>query len=250
MIIYLITNKINNKKYVGQTIGTIEDRFHRHMVDSYHLNTKFANAIRKYGAKNFDIEVLEECGSKEELNDREIYWIDTLKTFTDGYNSTLGGDGGDTYSARTEEQMEETKAKIRLSKLGGKNPAARAVKALNVDTGKEVYFNSLAEMRDFFGEKHHKFISQRAKGEIRYLYKGIWNIAYADADYFPMTKTKNIARSIRALIKNNETGEEKEFNSFAEGGRYWNLSKGYFTNRRPKDKKTWTKGVFTITILD
>ena len=49
------------------------------------------------------------------------------------YNKADGGEGGDTYKYKSEEEMEEIKEKIRQSKLGGKNPQARKVKCKNVN---------------------------------------------------------------------------------------------------------------------
>lgn len=65
--IYKITNKVNNKVYIGQTRYTVEFRWrqHQHKKD----NTYFHNAIRKYGAQNFMVETLEEC-SIEKLDER------------------------------------------------------------------------------------------------------------------------------------------------------------------------------------
>ena len=50
-------------------------------------------AIKKYGIENFDFEVIEEC-SKEQLNDKEIYWISYYDScnLDKGYNLTKGGD--------------------------------------------------------------------------------------------------------------------------------------------------------------
>lgn len=48
--------------------------------------------MKKYGADNFELCTLEEC-SDEEVNDREIYWIEQYQSFKYGYNATLGGDG-------------------------------------------------------------------------------------------------------------------------------------------------------------
>lgn len=89
-IIYKITNKVNNMSYIGQTRYTVEFRWnqHQHKQD----NCYFHNAIKKYGADNFTVEVLEEC-DLELLNEREIYYIAKYNTFEKGYNLTIGGDG-------------------------------------------------------------------------------------------------------------------------------------------------------------
>lgn len=93
--IYCITNNINQKKYVGKTDKTIEYRWQQHKADAPKRNCEkrpLYRAINKYGAENFSIEILEECSSEESSN-REIYWIEKLDTFHNGYNATLGGDG-------------------------------------------------------------------------------------------------------------------------------------------------------------
>ena len=70
MIIYKITNKENGKMYIGQTINSIEDRWHRHCNDAMNniLDTHFARAIRKYGKENFTIEEIDTASSQDELN--------------------------------------------------------------------------------------------------------------------------------------------------------------------------------------
>ena len=93
--IYLITNLINNKKYVGKTTQDIEKRWKEHINDSKREKCEIRplyRAIRKYGKDNFKIEELEKCNT-EVLSDREQYWINKLNTYIDGYNATLGGDG-------------------------------------------------------------------------------------------------------------------------------------------------------------
>lgn len=93
--IYKITNLINQKIYVGKTTTTIEKRWKTHWEDSTRLdisNRPLYKAFNKYGKENFKIEELEEC-SIDELNDKEIYWIEKLGSFKYGYNATLGGDG-------------------------------------------------------------------------------------------------------------------------------------------------------------
>lgn len=92
--IYKIENQINNKIYIGQSVN-IEKRWKNHIVASSNKCDKgyeypLYRAIRKYGIENFNFEVIEEC-SREELNDREVYWINYYDSINKGYNQTQGG---------------------------------------------------------------------------------------------------------------------------------------------------------------
>lgn len=86
-VIYKAVNKINGKSYIGQT-NNLKRRIKEHIKQKD--GTAFHAAIVKYGEKNFDWEVIEEC-PEEELNDREIYWIAYFDTYNNGYNATRGG---------------------------------------------------------------------------------------------------------------------------------------------------------------
>ena len=91
--IYCITNKINNKKYIGKTLSSIEERFKQHISDRIHYNHRpLYIAMNKYGVENFSIDLVEEI-EYSKLSEREQYWIKTLDTYYNGYNATLGGDG-------------------------------------------------------------------------------------------------------------------------------------------------------------
>ena len=97
--IYCITNDINGKQYVGKTTDTIEARFKEHLNDATKercQNRPLYRAINKYGKEHFSISVLEECPLNN-LDTREIYWISQLKTYHNGYNATIGGDGKQLY---------------------------------------------------------------------------------------------------------------------------------------------------------
>lgn len=85
--IYKIENKINGHIYIGQSINiTARWRRHREMKGEYTIT----KAFKKYGLENFEFSVIEEC-PREELNEREIYWIAYYNSYQDGYNETLGG---------------------------------------------------------------------------------------------------------------------------------------------------------------
>lgn len=94
--IYLITNKLNGKKYVGQTNYTTGVRWCGHFkgrADPYKHNSKLYLAMNKHGIENFTVECLEEC-ENEKLDEREIYYIRHYNSFENGYNATLGGSAG------------------------------------------------------------------------------------------------------------------------------------------------------------
>ena len=73
--IYVITNDINNKQYVGKTNFNINKRFQEHINDSKRTRYEkrpLYNAMNKYGIEHFSIKQLEEC-SAEEASIKEIY---------------------------------------------------------------------------------------------------------------------------------------------------------------------------------
>ena len=89
MIIYEIKNKINGKVYIGQHSSD--------ELGTYWGSGKLIKrAIKKYGFENFERFILEKCSTKEELNEREKYWIIEKDSINSGYNLTEGGTGGDT----------------------------------------------------------------------------------------------------------------------------------------------------------
>ena len=93
--IYLIENKINNHKYIGQTTQGYLHRFKQHLQESQYGDTSILhNAIRKWGEDNFKVEVIETCDVNQ-LDEREIYWISFYNTYKskDHYNMTSGGEG-------------------------------------------------------------------------------------------------------------------------------------------------------------
>lgn len=112
-IIYKITSP-SNRIYIGQTIGCIEQRWKEHLEDahrSYKNHCKVLNkAIRKYGDKNFTLEIVEECRN-EDLDLKEIEYIEKYNSqIPNGMNIKLGGSSG--------KHHESTKKKISNSLKG------------------------------------------------------------------------------------------------------------------------------------
>jgi group I intron endonuclease len=182
MFIYKITNKINGKVYIGQTINNINDRFRRHINDSNNniLDTHFARAIKKYGEENFYIEKIDEANSQEELTLKEKYWIDEYDSINNGYNETnsIYKCGGNTYLSKTKEEMDIIKEKIRKTKIGSLNPNARKVKITNISDEKEIIFGSIRECANYFNLKGKTPLTIRLNGSNNTLYKGLYKIEY------------------------------------------------------------------------
>lgn len=92
-IIYLITNKENGHKYVGQTTQGMNKMWQQHIQEALKMSSKpIHQAMRKYGNHRFTIQEIDECDECL-LNEREEYWIKHYNTFEseEGYNITSDG---------------------------------------------------------------------------------------------------------------------------------------------------------------
>jgi group I intron endonuclease len=93
MFVYLITNTINGKRYVGQTRQTLAKRWIAHC--SKNRCRYLYNAIQKYGRQSFSIESIVEVPTLELANEFEIEYIERYKTqYPNGYNICSGGESG------------------------------------------------------------------------------------------------------------------------------------------------------------
>lgn len=149
MYIYKITNLVNNKIYIGQS--------KRKEIDTkeYFGSGKLINlAINKHGKENFKKEILEECKTKKELDERERHWIKYYNSTNrkTGYNISIGGDGGN------------------LGKLVNKK-ISNSVKKL-WKQGKYDHVNwSIHQKGKKLSEECKRKISESQKGENGYWYK-------------------------------------------------------------------------------
>ena len=98
-IIYLITNTVNNKKYVGLTVQTLERRwkYHKEQAKANHIKNSESlhSAIRKFGSESFIVEQIDSGTTKRDLEKKEISWIKKINSIVPfGYNISTGGVSG------------------------------------------------------------------------------------------------------------------------------------------------------------
>lgn len=148
--IYKITNKINGKKYIGQT-NNPKRRFLEHINRGYEkeVGKVLYYAFDKYGVDNFTFEVIEEV---ENYNEREKYWIDFYNSFEDGYNMTPGGEEPPCFTgesshmcSHSEEQINQIIYLLQNTKLSTKDIAKTFnynVSSINRINNGEIWFNS------------------------------------------------------------------------------------------------------------
>lgn len=130
MIIYKVTNLVNNKIYIGQTSQSLKRRQSRHLSSAFSNDSNYAfhKAIRKYGKENFDWEIIDNSETQEELNEKEIYWIKFYNSFSEhGYNMTLGGNGSSGYKMSEESIQKTLDTKLRngSTNSGSKHPNSK-----------------------------------------------------------------------------------------------------------------------------
>lgn len=110
--IYKITNLINGKVYIGQSLD-IHTRWNTHKnKNTWGKNQAIYKAFKKYGIENFEFSIIELCDEKE-LNEKEIFYIELYDSFNKGYNMTLGGKSVCGY-----QHTEETKKKLSENRKG------------------------------------------------------------------------------------------------------------------------------------
>lgn len=117
-LIYKVTSP-SGKVYIGQTIQKLSTRKARHIRDAHKANlvvynSKFYRAIRKYGNK-LQWKVVQTLLSEQYLSHYEKIWIQLEDSYRNGYNETLGGEGGSPMLGR--KHSEETKRKIKETNL-------------------------------------------------------------------------------------------------------------------------------------
>lgn len=189
MIIYLFTNKINGKKYVGQTVRPFEDRFSEHR----RKDSLLSRAFKKYGIENFDHEIIDTASDVNELNEKEIFWTKQLNSkFPNGYNLCDGGDNTKGYRHSEEAKQKMSTTKKRLGSMKG-------------------------EKNHFHGKKH----SEETKAHLRSLWTS------GKRTITPEWRAKIEANRYTVKVRNIDTGEV--FNSIKEAADKYNINRTHIT---------------------
>jgi group I intron endonuclease len=144
--IYKITNLVNGKIYIGQTVQTIERRWLSGHCAASKKPTLLQRAIKKYGKDSFSVEIVE-IQPLSLLDVREIYWIAHYNSSDTGigYNLTSGGNSNKKIS-------ESSRQKMAAAKLGKSLPKSEAACKSISESAKRRYQNK--ENHPWYGKRH------------------------------------------------------------------------------------------------
>lgn len=210
-VIYVIENKVNGKKYVGQTVQGIKKRWSQHITSSRSKPSGAVHhAIRKYGEENFTIKKVDHSHSQSELDVKESLWIKKTKSMApNGYNLTEGGYGSSGYT-----HTEKAKRAMSEKRSGDKNGSARAV--IDLDTLK--IYTTVKEASDALGLKTSNSVYRACRGYGYYRN----NFAYYD-DYLNNSIPPRGKRVKRATTKVVNINTKEVFNSMVEACKKYGL---------------------------
>ena len=172
--IYQIRNLVNGKVYVGSAVNLQHGR-REHRSDlrnGNHHSIKLQRAYNKYGESSFAFEILEYVEDRNQLIEREQYYIDTLHAVNEGYNinkiagSRLGMRHSEATKALFKEQRkyisEETRQKLSRAGKGKHLSESHKAKLSIARKGKcaqkvqcielNITFNSLPEASQYIGK--------------------------------------------------------------------------------------------------
>lgn len=216
-VIYRFKNKINGKVYIGQTTKSLRKRVIQHLTNSRPTTkahkTYFHKALNKYGIENFHLIILERCQTKQELDEREKYWIayynSTNRKY--GYNIESGGKNG----ASGKKLSKEHKHKLLQANLGKhrKESTKQALSAIHKEMWKDPVFKEshLNNIMRVAGINSKPIYQYDLNGE----FIKEWPSGYEVSRHLYCGNSKGpIHRNIKLNIKKNKLG-------FMKNGSIW-----------------------------
>lgn len=213
--IYRVYTTFNNACYIGQA-KDIYRRFNSHHIHDYKnennscYNTKFYSALRKYGLDAFEIEILELCPI-EELDKKEIFYINKYDSFHHGYNSTLGGQNWseNIHSEEIEQKKKETR-ELNQSLKGENHPRAKLTNE-EVLSIRQRYIDGEPSTQIYqdYKDKYSSFNTFR-RIILGYTYKSIGNIPNSEQVRHTNAKLTDIqVKEIRQKYQKGKISQEK-----------------------------------------
>ena len=140
--IYLITNQVNGKQYVGKTKQDIHERLKQHKWSNY--DTLLHLAIKEHGIENFTVELLEAVADKESIQKEKEYTIAYNTLFPNGYNQMIGQSLSGGNNKMKGKHLPETWRK-NCSRVGETNGRASIYKLIWKDTKEEIILKKVTE---------------------------------------------------------------------------------------------------------
>lgn len=135
-IIYCAFNKINSKRYIGQTIHSLEKR-RRHHYSKYSNCVYFSKALQKYEKDDWVWTIIDTANDQIELDEKEKYWIKYYNSNKSecGYNLTEGGQGsqGVKFSEEHKKKTRESMLKAVTCNYSKPNSPLKPVKCIELN---------------------------------------------------------------------------------------------------------------------
>ncbi len=258
--VYIITNNVNDKVYIGETLSPLKKRFRQHCWAAYNesfRNFYFYRAIRKYGKENFEIQELERVVDtdrkivKSKILELEEKYIKEYDSFNNGYNSNTGGRHYievklETRKLQSEIKLNNPETFTNLEKartVAIEKVRVRVVSYNYVSGEKLQEFESIKSMADFYN-KDSSFISRICRKGGNFFRDKEGNkltARYIDDPYI-------ISNVVKVYNINGEL--LNSFTSIEEGAKYYNIKykesivrccKGLckYTGKAIKDRLVW-----------
>lgn len=210
--VYIHTNKINGKKYVGQTCQWPPEKRWKG-GSGYHNSTYFYRAINKYGWDNFEHEIIKRHLTLEEADSLEKYLIESLNTINPhGYNAKDGGFNG--------KPSEETKKKMSKAQIGKRHSEETKNKLREINTGRH---HTEETKRKISESSKNKVVSQETREKLRVTNTGKH---HTDESRKKMSESQKIRMSSEDERK--RLGELRKGKGTGERSKEWknNIRKG------------------------
>lgn len=159
-IIYCAYNKVNQKRYIGQTTQRLCERRAAHYTKDPDIY--FHRALHKYNKDDFEWSIIDIAQSKEELDKKEKYWIKTYKTLdpTVGYNLLPGGSN----NMPTKEQIKYARDRF-VSKYSNDPRHVRKIKNIMCEETGEIFKSAAEASRQM--NICHSHITEAANGKLK-----------------------------------------------------------------------------------